>query len=71
MLKSPAGYIITGKIPDFYKGVMVNNFPPVIPESVIVMRITYQVDPIDDNQIDMETIPINKVWDLDAIGINA
>ena len=42
LLKSPAGYIITGKIQDFYKGVMANNLPPEIPESVIVMRITHR-----------------------------
>lgn len=71
LLNSPAGYLITGKIPSGYSSSLTNptSSQNVVPESVIVMKITENFDPLHTD-LQVEHPPIHKLWDLDIIGID-
>lgn len=72
LLNSSAGFIVMGKIPNKYHTSVTENSSSnlVIPESVLVMKITQHFDPLSDREYQVEDPPINKLWDLDVIGID-
>ncbi|KAK3894099.1 hypothetical protein Pcinc_002118 [Petrolisthes cinctipes] len=74
LLKSPAGYIITGKLPDCYLSLTNVNQESlnITPESVLVMKITDHIEQLQglDPHLEDES-ELHKLWDLDSIGIDA
>ena len=73
LLKTPSGYIPTGIIPAKYHtmNMQSQDTPTIVPESVIVMRITDQVDPLTEVKTHLEEeCEVHKLWDLDIMGIN-
>lgn len=73
LLKSPTGYIIAGKLPHRYRDSRIRvTTENVTQESVIVMRITNNFNPVEATEATLEQDPpIYKLWDLDVIGIDA
>lgn len=76
LLQSPSGYMITGNIPNNFNSAVSTTSSTssehVTPESVLVMRITDEVDPLLDLESQLElNPPVHKLWDLDVIGIDA
>ncbi|XP_045116130.1 uncharacterized protein LOC123507385 [Portunus trituberculatus] len=70
LLDSPSGYLITGKIPDTYKGTTMTASTPTIPEAIVVMKVCEQFNSLEDQNYDKD-VPMHKLWDLDVIGIDS
>lgn len=51
---------------------MSSSSQTVIPESVIIMKITEHMNPLVDTEtrIETENPPVHKLWGLDVIGID-
>ena len=74
LLKSPSGYILTGNIPNEHYSYSDSDLgnESIIPESVLVLRITDNMDPLVgvETYLEEET-EVHKLWDLDSLGIQA
>ncbi|XP_045135683.1 uncharacterized protein LOC123518747 [Portunus trituberculatus] len=70
LLNTPAGYIVTGKIPCTYNRTTTNVSSDTVQESVIVMKITSSFDPLMVSETQIDIPPVHKLWELDVIGID-
>lgn len=69
LLQSPSGCIIQGKIPETGTPEQ-DDITVVSSESVFVLKITHQEEPIMTDTLTEEP-EVHKLWDLDSIGIDA